>query len=363
MTRLMYYEWYKTFGGFKWLIIVAVLIVKAVFTYQSLDVSVDFSIPIYQEYISQLSHMSLSDAENFILSENERISSILGARSEMENDYSSGRLSLDEYKAYMKTYHEAEAKSPAFNAVYQKYEQLSLLDEKNRVYFYDLEWYTFGKYLGLDFFVILLLTIFGIPIFCREHSCNTHHLNTVCKNGRVRLHLTKLVLALITGLMLGALVYSVDFAVFGLRYGFADSQMPIQAVMGYGSGADDVSVLRLFVTMTVSKVLWCGCLALMIAGTCALIRNNIISIIVCAVLLLFTMQVLELNNGSPSWLHSISILTGMSGTKENADMLTPLMNMSVWAVINILIMAILYPKRMKRTVPCQEDSCKTQDRS
>ena len=345
MTRLMYYEWYKAFGGFKWLIIVVILIIKAVFTYQSLDVSVDFSIPIYREYISELSEMSQSEAEKFILSENERINSVLGGYSEMESAYSSGKLSLEEYKAYIKIYHDAKSKSSAFNAVYQKHEQLSMLSNENRIYFYDLEWYTFGEYMGLDFFAIFLIMIFTVPIFCREHSLNTHHLNMVCKNGRTKLHITKLMLGFISGLVLGLLVYSIDFAIFGLQYGFEYSDMPIQAVMGYSHNADNVSVLGMFAAMSVSKVLWCGCLALMICGICALLRDNIRSVIMCAALLFFPMQVLKLNENSPSWLCSISILSGLSGNKENIDILTPLINTAIWIVINLLITATVYTKR------------------
>lgn len=347
MTDLMYYECYKTFGRWKWLIVIAILLVKVFFTYNSLDVKANFSIPIYQEYIAQLSNMSQTDAENFILAENERISSIISARADKEKEYLSGKISLDDYKAYMKTYYEAESKSSAFNAIYEKYEQFQNIKPKNRVYFYDLEWYTFGKYLSLDFFVIFLLMIFGIPIYCREHSCNTHCLNMVSRNGRRKLHTSKLVLFLIIGLMFGIAVYSIDFIVYGIRYGYTNAQMPIQAVMGYSPYADDVSIRRLFVTMAIAKILWSICLALMIASVSAILKNNIISIIFCAVLLFLPMQILKLNNNAPTWLYNISIATGLQGTKENVDLIAPAVSLAMWIVTNLFITILLYPKRRK----------------
>ncbi len=347
MTKLMYYEFYKSFGRWKWLIVIAILLVKAVFTYNSLDVSVDFSIPIYQEYIAQLSQMSHADAEQFILEENERISSIIGSRGDKESDYLSGNMTLDDYKAYMKTYYDAESKSSAFNAIYKKYEQFQQIDEKNRVYFYDLDWYTFGKYLSLDFFIIFLLMIFGIPIFCREHSCNTHCLNMVSRNGRRKLHSTKLALFLITGAIFGIAVYSLDFMVYGIRYGYENSQMPIQAVMGYSPYADNVSIRRLFITMAASKILWSVCLALMIAAVSAILKNPIISIIFFAVLLFLPVQILKLNSNTPSWLYNTSIATGLQGEKENVNLIAPAVSVALWAAVNILIMLMLYPKRRK----------------
>lgn len=347
MTKLMYYEFYKSFGRWKWLIVAALLLVKAVFTYNSLDVTADFSIPIYQEYIAQLSQMSQWQAEKFILNENERISSIIGAKADKENEYLSGKITLDEYKAYMKTYYEAESKSSAFGAIYQKYEQFQQIDEQSRVYFYDLEWYTFGKYLSLDFFIIFILMIFGIPVFCREHSCNTHRLNMVSRNGRRKLHSTKLVLFLIIGLMFGIAVYCLDFIVYGIRYGYANAQMPIQAVMSYSPYADNVSIQRLFVSMAIAKILWTVCLALMIAAVSALLKNNIISIIFCAVVLFLPMQILKLNGDTPNWLYNISIATGLMGRKENVDLIVPVINVIAWIMINIFIMTMLYPKRRK----------------
>ena len=347
MTDLMYYEFYKTFGRWKWLIVIAILLVKAVFTYNSLDVKANFSIPIYQEYIAQLSNMSQSQAEQFILTENERISSIILARYDMESDYLSGKITLDDYKSYMKTYYEAESKSSAFNAIYQKYEQFQNIEPKNKVYFYDLEWYTFGKYLSLDFFIIFLLMIFGIPIFCREHSCNTHCLNMVSRNGRRKLHNTKLVLFLIIGAVFGIAVYSLDFIVYGIRYGYTNAQMPIQAVMGYSPYADDVSIRRLFISMAIAKILWSICLSLMIAAVSALLKNNIISIIFCAVLLFLPMQILKLNNNAPDWLYNISIATGLQGTKESVNIIAPALNVLAWIAINISVMLLSYPVKRK----------------
>ncbi len=343
MTSLIYFECKKIFGNFKWLILVAILIVKAVITYSSLNVSADFSIDIYKDYISTLSQMSQTEAELFVPKEAERLSGILDAKLQMENDYGSGVISLDDYKAYMKKYYEADSKISAFSVIQSRYEQYFELDRSERVWYYDLEWRAFGRMLSLDFCLLFALFIFCIPVYCREHSSGVHTLNMVSKNGRVKLHIAKLSVIIMSSLLFALLIYSVDFAVMGVKYGFENCDKPLRAMIDHGSAYDSMSILKFFVLQSLSKSLWAVCAALSLSVISVIAKNIVISTVVSAAFILIPVVTVPTN----SKLNNYCIGVGLKGSKYHVNLLTPLANILIWLAVTIAVMLILYPIHKK----------------
>lgn len=343
MTSLIYFECKKIFGNFKWLILVGIIIVKAVITYSSLNVSADFSIEIYKDYISQLSQMSQTEAELYVPKEAQRIESIVGAKVQMENDYSSGAVTLDEYKAYMKKYYEADSKSAAFAVIQTRYEQFFELDRSERVWYYDLEWRAFGKMLSLDFCLLFALFIFCIPVYCREYSSGVHTLNMVSKNGRVKLHIAKLLVIIISSLLFALLIYSVDFAVMGAKFGLDNYDRPLRAMIDHGSAYDSMSILKFFVLQSLSKALWAVCAALSLSVISVIAKNIVISTVISAAFILI--PVVTVPTGSK--LNNYCIGVGLKGSKYHVNLLTPFANILIWLAITIAVMLILYPIHKK----------------
>lgn len=347
MTSLIYFECKKIFGNFKWLILVGIILVKAIITYSSLNVSVDFSIDIYKDYIDKLSHMSQTDAELYVPKEAERIESIVGAKEKMENDYASGAITLDDYKAYMKKYYEADSKISAFEVIKTRYEQFFELDRDERVWFYDLEWCAFGKMLSLDFCLLFALFIFCIPVYCREHSSGVHTLNMVSKNGRIKLHITKLAVMTVSAALFAILIFSVDFTVMGVKFGLENYDKPFRAILDHGSAYDSMSIIKFFVLQSLSKTLWAVCAALSLGVISVIAKNIVISTVISAAFLLIPVVTVPAN----SKLNNYCIGVGLKGSKYHVNLLTPFANILIWLAITIAVMLILYPIHKKPAVP------------
>ncbi len=345
MTSLIYFECKKIFGNFKWLILVGIILVKAVITYASLNVSADFSIDVYKDYVDQLSHMSQTDAELFVPKEAERIEEIMGAKEKMESDYASGAISLDDYKAYMKKYYEADSKRSAFAVIQTRYEQFFGIDRSERVWFYDLEWRAFGNMLSLDFCLLFALFIFCIPVYCREHSSGVHMLNMVSKNGRVKLHIAKLSVIIISSLLYALLIYSVDFAVMGAKFGFENFDKPLRAMIDHGSAYDSMPILKFFVLQSLAKTLWAVCAALSLGVISVIAKNIVISTVVSAAFILIPVVTVP----TDSKLNNYCIGVGLKGSKYHVNLLTPLANILIWLAVTIAVMLILYPIHKKCT--------------
>lgn len=343
MTSLIYYECKKIFGNFKWLILVGILIVKVIFTYASLNVSADFSIDVYKDYVNKLSHMSQTDAELFVPKEADRLENILSANEKMQSDYAAGTISLDEYKAYMKKYYEADSKRSAFAVIQTRYEQYFELDRSERVWFYDLEWRAFGNMLSLDFCLLFALFIFCIPAYCREHSSGVHMLNMVSKNGRMKLHIAKLAVIIISSLLFALLIYSVDFAVMGVKFGFENFDKPYRTIIDHGSAYDSMPILKFFVLLSLSKVLWTVCAALTLGVISVIAKNIVISTVVSAAFILIPVVTVP----TDSKLNNYCIGVGLKGSKYHVNLLTPLANILIWLAVSIAVMLIIYPIHIK----------------
>ncbi len=342
MTKLIRFEFMKVFNRGKWLFFAAILFAKLLFAFLSLNLKTDFSVEVYREYTNQLAGMSESEASEFILAESERINSIIAASNEMEEKYMSGEISIDDYKKYRTSYYDANSKIKAFEELYKRYEQFQELEPKNRIYFYDLSWNLFGRYLGFDFFVFFTVVLFCIPVFCREHSDNVCCLNEVSKFGRRKLCFAKITVCFTIGAVAALVLYASDFAVLALRFGMDFADMPIQAVIGYGAMTDDVTVLTFFVGITASKVLWCICAALAAAAVSAVIKEYVLSLIVYASVILIPLQ---FSAGEQGMLGKIGIGPGLQGNFYHFSLLVPALNIVLWLAVNYVIVAIKYPNK------------------
>ena len=347
MTSLIRFEIYKMFSGFKWVILIAIILLKAVVTYAALNVSADFSIPIYEDYISQLSQMESWEAELFVPKEAERLNGILSEYEQKQSDYAAGTLSLEDYKSYMKQYYDADSKKGAFEKIQLRYEQFFELDRDERVWFYDLEWRAFGKMLTIDFYLLFALFIFCVPVFCREHSSGVHTLNMVSKNGRTKLHIAKLIVILLSTLTFAVLIYSVDIAVMGIKYGFANYDKPYRAIIDHGVYYDDMPILRFFVLMTVSKILWAVCAALIIGVVSVIAKNAVISVIISASLILIPIVTVPDGNKLERFCTGI----GLKGNEYHVNLLIPAANIVIRLALSIAVMMFLYPPRIYKKPP------------
>lgn len=311
MSRLIKAETYKLLiYRKKWLIIIVILIIKCVFAFSTMHISVGFSAEIYREYIDILSETPLENHSEYIEKEASRLEEIVTVKLQMESDYHDGIISLDEFKAYMSRYYDAEQKSPAFAAILEKYQRYSELPFESRIYYYDLDFEMLFDYLGFDYFLFLLAVIFIVPCFCVEYSSGIYPLISVTENGRGKLYFAKIAAAIFVMSMICVMLYMADFAIYGIKFGFENCEMPLQTVRRIMFDFHGISIAQYLALQAVIKLLFCVCLVTMICLLSVLLKNAILTAFAIAAAVLMPWL---LNSLLPQWVNRITVGVGLSG--------------------------------------------------
>lgn len=333
MSGLIKSEIYKLlFNRKKWLLIFIALIIKCIFALLAMRINVGFSADIYREYINILSETTEENRREYIEKERCRLEEVISAKTQIESDYHNGIISLDEFKAYMNRYYDAEQKQPAFEAIFEKNQRYSELPPEKRIYYYDLDFEMLFGYLGFDYLLFLLAVIFIVPCFCSEYSYGIYSLISVTENGRGKLYFAKITAAIFVMIIISIMFYTVDFAIYGIKFGFDNCEMPIQTVRCTPLDFPTLSIMRYLVLHTLIRLFFNICLITVICLLSVLLKSAIFTAfaIVAAVLMPWL-----LNSLLPQWINRITVSAGLSGTllscSENV----------LWAVLSIVFHLVI----------------------
>ncbi len=312
MSGLIKSEMYKLLlDRKKWLLIIIAFGIKCTFAFFTMRINVGFSAGIYREYINILSETPEENRGEYIEKEKCRLEEIISAKAQTESDYHNDIISLDEFKAYMNSYYDAEHKQPAFEAILEKYQRYSELPDEERIYYYDLDIQALLGYLGFDYFLFLFAVIFIVPCFCGEYSCGIHPLISVTENGRGKLYFAKITAAIFVMAIISLMFCTADFAIYGIKFGFENCGMPIQTVRRTLFNFPAISIAQYLVLNTVIKVLFDVCLATVICLMSVLLKSAILTAFAVAAAVLMPWL---MNSLLPQWINRISVGAGLSGT-------------------------------------------------
>lgn len=278
MRGLIKSELYKLLiDGKKWLIILAVLIVKCVLCFFTMRPDVKFNHEIYRQYIDVLAETPEGLRAEYVENENERLNRILSAIQQMEDDYHRDKITLDEFKEFMRSYHDAELRYPAFEAVLEKYNTYSGLPEEKRIYYFDLNCEMLINTRGFDYFLFLATVIILTPCFCREYSGRIFSLISVTERGRGDLYFAKLISACVAALLTALLFYAADFTVYGFMYGFRYLDMPICTVRNVFCEFSGLSSVQFLLLQACVKMLWAPVAAAIICMFSVILKSAVFS--------------------------------------------------------------------------------------
>ena len=114
---------------------------------------------------------------------------------------------------------------------------------------------TATEFIGTDILGVLLIVFVIITLITRERELYQLQLVKSMYKGRTRLAVSKLLIIFICCIIVEFLLYSTNFAITGLSYGFGDLSRPIQSVTGYLSCNIKVTVLEYLIIFLLSKLL------------------------------------------------------------------------------------------------------------
>lgn len=295
----------------KWLLIIVAIIGKCVFAVFTMHLNIGFSADVYRDYINILSETDEEDRGEYIQKESGRLEEIISAKAQTEENYHNDDISLDEFKAYMNKYYDAEQRQPAFAAIIEKYQRYSELPPETHIYYYDLDFEMLFGYLGFDYFLFLLAVIIIVPCFCSEYSYGIYSLISVTENGKGELYSAKITAAIFVMIIISIMFYTTDFAIYGIKFGFENCEMPIQTVRCTLLDFPALSIIQYLVLHTLIKLFFCICLVTVICLLSVLLKSAILTAFAIAATVLMPWL---LNPLLPQWINRITVGAGLSGT-------------------------------------------------
>lgn len=330
MRGLIRSELYKLLlDGKRWIIAAAILAAKCAFCFAALKVNVDFSPEIYRQYIETLAEIPQESRAEYLDKEARRLDETISSRAQTEAYYHADKLTLDEFKEYMRRYYVAQSRQPALYAVAEKFSAYEALPPENRIYYYDLNWEALFGFIGFDCFLFFAAAVVLVPCFCRKYACGIFPLIAATERGSAELYKAKMIAAVGTMLLLSALFSAADFAVYGTRFGYEFADMPIQTVRGVVCSFPSLSIAQYMLLQTGIRLLWSVSLAAVICMLSVLLKNALLTFLGIAAAVLMPWL---LSGILPLWVDRITVGGGLGGQFVDSPA----------AVVSALISSVLH---------------------
>ena len=201
----------------------------------------------YDKYLAQLQGENSPEKSDWILTEYADFQQAKSMYTPMQNTYSAGELTEEEWKTFTEAYTEAELKMNSAAIFAEKAEQF--LEQPNDVpvahYIYEYGWqsvYTLLQFPDVFLlFGILLLTSLSLP---SEHQSGMMPVLLGCRDGRRQLYLAKLGSLLTVCIISCALFGGIEWAAFQYRGWMNDGHVPLYSISIFAECTLDMTLLE-----------------------------------------------------------------------------------------------------------------------
>ena len=201
----------------------------------------------YDKYLAQLQGENTPEKSDWILTEYADFQQTKSMYTPMQNAYSAGELTEEEWKTFTEAYTEAELKMNSAAIFAEKAGQF--LEHPTDVpaahYIYEYGWqsvYTLLQFPDVFLlFGILLLTSLSLP---SEHQSGMMPVLLGCRNGRRQLYLAKLGSLLTVCIVSCALFGGMEWAAFQYRGWMNDGHVPLYSISIFAECTPDMTLLE-----------------------------------------------------------------------------------------------------------------------
>lgn len=201
----------------------------------------------YDKYLVQLQGENTPEKSDWILTEYAGFQQTKSMYSNMQEAYSAGKLTEEEWKTFTEAYTEAELKMNSAAIFAEKAEQF--LEHPTDVpaahYIYEYGWqsvYTLLQFPDVFLlFGILLLTSLSLP---SEHMSGMMPVLLGCRNGRRKLYLAKLGTLLTVCIISCAVFGGIEWAAFQYREWTNDGHVPLYSITIFAECTLDLTLLE-----------------------------------------------------------------------------------------------------------------------
>ena len=287
----------ECFKHYKGSMAILAIIILAFVAYSNLndDISVVYSSAqesAYSSYLNDLEGPFTQDKEKYLSEQQQYFD---GLNQKIDNILSNSYLSNEEKE--MKTtaiQSILETKGAAFNEVLEQSDYIKAKGEEleiqpqfiNKTIYKRLtenpqrEWYLF--------FLLMIVVIFtSSNVFAYEHKKQMTNLIRCNRNGKIKLVITKIAVSLITTLASFVLVYLPYYINFIKTFGTVSFDSPIVFIQDFSGVDSSISIYETLFLISIVHFFFATMVAMLVMMFSQIFKNNIISMIVSSVLILF----------------------------------------------------------------------------
>lgn len=252
------------------LVILLAVVVRAVLCILPSVHEHPYSDEVYKSYTAQLEGELTAEKAEYLNSRLAEIDELIGAYDEMQQRYTAGEITLDEYSAYTERHGKAKAEESTVRYLCRKCEILDGCTGFDKQIFCDTAWNDFFEDNGFDYVMLIALLCIAVPAFDAEYSSGSFAQLLISKRGKTQLALSKLTAVWAAIFVLSCLMSAVMLGVFVYRNGLEYSDMPVGNIL-LTDGFGDTSLIVYYLKYTLLKALiWAmySCLFCLIAVLC-----------------------------------------------------------------------------------------------
>jgi hypothetical protein len=253
-----FYEIKKVFIHQKGILTMVIFILLKMMSMLWIEHSVDTQLENHKEaysyYINQVNGKLTDQIEVYIKAEEENISSAHKALNTIYRNYYEGKIDYDELVIIAEEYQSKIAFEVGYQLLYEQY--MYIRENPNTRYFlYTNGWSALLAHERLDVLLFLVLLIMITPIFCQEYENKMHTILITSKEGKTKVGIQKMVLAMGICIFLTLIFILLDYVFIQMKYGLPNGGFPIQSLEYYHNAHKNVSFSQAFTYVVLYRLL------------------------------------------------------------------------------------------------------------
>lgn len=284
--RMMCKEMHKFFIRQKALFWILIFIGIKIFTiWYSTDTDETEVMMSYDAYLEKLGGRLNEEKTGYITDCYNQLNKAAKDINDLEERYEQGHITKETYLQQLDGISKLKQEQETIRLFYNKY-QYALENPKERYIADEHGWKELLTKEHIDYLLVVLLFLITIPVFCMEYETEMNYLHLCSKNGRVKLTVMKMILIGVLSGILSLVFCLIEFLFYKHTYGMNFGYAPIQSLSFFKESHYTLTFLQLWKLITVSRIIGAVFLSLMIMAVSVIVRKNLLSIIVNALLVI-----------------------------------------------------------------------------
>lgn len=276
-------EVFKTLISSRFIVIVLlILCVKTVYSYNTNSPVKSYSDSIYKEYMTTLAGEITEEKLTYIAEERAMIADALSKALYMMEAYANEQITFEEYRDYLSDYNYANSHTDVLAVIEHHAEYLQEVEKETGVrgwFVYDTGWkkmYTEDADLFLYASILLLLTgSFAAEYVSKSSSGGFVQLLRTTKNGRHKTFSAKMISSVIIAVVLAMLTGIVDVIVIIAGYDLPSLDAPLVSIQMFSKMSGGITIAQYFVLFFIVRIVGAIILAMLVCSLSELLARYI----------------------------------------------------------------------------------------